>query len=75
MGPAGNARRAARMARRLYPLAIAAYRRWDRLSPQEKERYKHQARQYAEQSAHYARLAVSELTKRAPGGDSRGRRR
>jgi hypothetical protein len=73
MGPAGNARRAARMARRLYPLAIAAYRRWDRLSPQEKERYKRQARQYAEQSAHYARLAVSELGKRAPTG--RGRRR
>jgi hypothetical protein len=73
MGPAANARRAARMARRLYPLAIAAYRRWDRLSPQEKERYKRQARQYAEQSAHYARLAVSELTKRSP--TKGGRRR
>ena len=73
MGPAGNARRAARMARRLYPLALAAYRRWDRLSPQEKERYKRQARQYAEQSAHYARLAVSELTKRSPAKGGRRR--
>ena len=73
MGPAANARRAARMARRLYPLALAAYHRWDRLSPQEKERYKSQARQYAEQSAHYARLAVTELAKRAPTGRDRHR--
>ena len=68
MGPAGNARRAVRMAKMIYPLALAAYRRWDRLSPREKERYKQQARQYAHQSAHYARLAASELAKRAPGG-------
>ena len=67
MGPAANARRAARMARRLYPLALAAYRHWDRLSPQEKERYKQQARRYAEQSAYYARQAASELGHRVPG--------
>ena len=73
MGPAANARRAARMARRLYPLALAAYHRWDRLSPQEKERYKRQARQYAEQSAHYARLAASQVVKRAPTGRDRRR--
>jgi len=73
MGPAANARRAVRVAKRIYPLAIAAYRQWDRLSPQEKERYKRQARQYAEQSAHYARLAASQLVKRAPTGRDRRR--
>ena len=46
-GPAGL-RGAARMARRLYPLAIAAYRRWQSLTPEEKERYRRAARQYAE---------------------------
>jgi hypothetical protein len=56
------------MAKMLYPLALAAYRRWDRLSPEEKERYKRQARYYAEQSAHYAREAASQLRSRAPGG-------
>jgi hypothetical protein len=73
MGPAGNARRAVRVAKRLYPLALAAYRQWDRLSPQEKERYKRQARQYAEQSAGYARKAVTQLVDRVPPG--RGGRR
>jgi hypothetical protein len=73
MGPAGNARRAVRVAKRLYPLALTAYRRWDRLSPKEKERYKRQARQYAEQSAHYARQAVSQLRDRVPPGGGRRR--
>lgn len=42
------ARRAARAARRLYPFALAAYERWQRMSPEEKERYKARARRYAE---------------------------
>jgi len=67
MGPAWSARRAVRMAKLIYPLALAAYRRWDQLSPQEKERYKQQARHYADQSAHYARLAATQLRDRAPG--------
>jgi hypothetical protein len=67
MGPSWSARRAVRMAKMLYPLALAAYRRWDQLSPQEKERYKRQARYYAEQSAHYARQAASQITNRTPG--------
>jgi hypothetical protein len=73
MGPAGNARRAVRMAKMIYPLALAAYRRWDRLSPQEKERYEQQARRYAQQSAHYARLAASQVAKRLSGGSDRRR--
>ena len=41
------ARRAMRLARRLYPVALAAYRRWQSLTPEEKERYRRQAREYA----------------------------
>jgi hypothetical protein len=70
MGPTSNARRAWRAAKRLYPLALAAYRQWDRLSPQDKERYKRQAKRYAEQSATYARRAVSDVGRRV-GGDKR----
>lgn len=40
--------RARRYARRLTPLAMEAYRRWQALSPEEKERYKNQARGYAD---------------------------
>jgi hypothetical protein len=36
------------LARRGWPLALEAYRRWDRMSPEEKERYKSQARRYAQ---------------------------
>lgn len=40
--------RARRYARRLTPLAMEAYRRWQTLSPEEKERYKARARGYAD---------------------------
>lgn len=40
--------RAAKMARRAAPLAIQAKRWWDNLSPQEKERYRRQARAYGD---------------------------
>ena len=35
--------RVARTARRLAPFAMEAYRRWERLSPEEKERYRRRA--------------------------------
>ena len=41
-------RRVARLARRLYPVALAAYRRWQSLTPEEKERYRRLARDYAD---------------------------
>jgi hypothetical protein len=63
MGGPYAARRAARAARRIYPLVLVAYRHWDQLSPHEKERYKRQARRYAEQSAGYARQALSKVPK------------
>jgi hypothetical protein len=34
------ARRAVRYARRAWPFILAAYRRWDRMTPEEKERYR-----------------------------------
>jgi len=34
----------ARAARRAWPLVLAAYERWQALSPEEKERYKQRAR-------------------------------
>jgi hypothetical protein len=67
-GPLAVAR-LARIARRAYPLARTAYRRWERLSPEEKERYKRQARQYAERGRDAGRKAVEQAKVR------RGRRR
>jgi hypothetical protein len=48
---------------------LEAYRRWDNLSPQEKERYKQQARTYAQRA--------KEIATSRSGGQSgrRGRRR
>jgi hypothetical protein len=34
-------------ARRLWPVALEAWRRWDQLSPQQKERYRRMAAEYA----------------------------
>ena len=36
-----------KVARRMAPVAAEAYRRWNALSPAEKERYRQRARQYA----------------------------
>ena len=36
-----------RQLRRLWPYVLMAWERWQSLSPQEKERYKRQARDYA----------------------------
>ena len=40
--------RARRYARRLTPLAMEAWRRWQAMTPEQRERYKKQARGYAE---------------------------
>ena len=42
--------RATRTARRLWPVALELYRRWDRLPPEEKERYLRLARENAARS-------------------------
>jgi glycogen debranching enzyme len=43
-----RARGAARGARRVWPYVLMAWERWQSLSPEEKERYKKRAREYAE---------------------------
>ena len=48
VGRAGRARGAARGARRVWPYVLMAWERWQSLSPEEKERYKKQARGYAQ---------------------------
>jgi hypothetical protein len=41
---------AVRGAKRLTPVAMEAYRRWDRLTPAEKERHKERVRQIVQQT-------------------------
>lgn len=71
-------RRAYKTAKRLYPLAVAAYHRWDNLTDDEKERYKEQAKRIANQAATYAKDAASRTPlpkKSGRGGGTRPRRR
>ena len=48
VGRAGRARGAVRGARRVWPYVLMAWERWQSLSPEEKERYKKRAREYAD---------------------------
>jgi hypothetical protein len=41
-------RRAGRAARRAWPYVLVAWERWQALSPEEKERYRRRARDYAQ---------------------------
>jgi hypothetical protein len=59
LGPARGAR-AVRSARRLWPYVLMAWERWQALSPEQKERYKRQARDYAERG----RRAVEQRRRR-----------
>ena len=40
--------RATRAARRAWPYVLMAWERWQQLSPEEKERYRRRAREYAD---------------------------
>jgi hypothetical protein len=68
-------RRAYKTARRLYPLAIEAYRRWDRLSDEEKERYRAQAMRYSKQAWGYAVEAASHTPLPGRKEDGAGRKK
>jgi hypothetical protein len=48
VGRAGRTRGAVRGARRVWPYVLMAWERWQSLSPEEKERYKKRAREYAQ---------------------------
>jgi hypothetical protein len=52
-------RRAYKTVKVVYPLVLAAYRRWDQLSEEEKDRYREQAKRYSKQAYSYARGAAS----------------
>jgi hypothetical protein len=52
--------RAMRGARRAWPLMLMGWERWQKLSPTEKERYKRQARGYADRG----RKALEQRRKR-----------
>jgi hypothetical protein len=44
----GRIRTAVRGGRRMWPYVMMAWERWQSLSPEEKERYKQRAREYAD---------------------------
>ena len=48
IGPLGRGGRAVTNARRMWPYLLMAWERWQSLTPEEKERYTRQAREYAE---------------------------
>ena len=58
----GRARGAFRGARRVWPYVLMAWERWQSLSPEEKERYKKQARGYMDRG----RRALDAQRKRRP---------
>jgi hypothetical protein len=69
-GGAGRARRtrgAVRNARRLWPYVLMAWERWQSLSPDERERYKKQARGYMDRG----KQALDAQRKRRPPGGPR----
>jgi hypothetical protein len=62
-GRVARARSAARGARRLWPYVLMAWERWQSLTPEEKERYKKQARGYMDRG----RAAMDAQRRRPPG--------
>lgn len=67
----GRVAAARRLARRLTPFAMEAYRRWQALAPEEKERYMRQARGYADRGRH----ALEQARHRRGGGGGKRRKR
>ena len=50
-GGVSQYRAAARLARRGVPVAIELYRRWQSLTPEQRERYLRRAREYADRAS------------------------
>jgi hypothetical protein len=68
---AGRSRAMARAARRAWPFVLAAYERWQALSPEEKERYRARVRSAGERS----RRVIEQRRRRGgPGGGGLGPR-
>jgi hypothetical protein len=66
--------RVARTARRVAPLAAEAYRRWNALSDEEKERYRERARLYARRGQDIGREALKRAEAQRARNSKRGRR-
>jgi hypothetical protein len=58
----GRTARAAQGARRVWPYVLMAWERWQAMPPEQKERYKRQARDYARRG----QKALKERRKRRP---------
>jgi hypothetical protein len=71
---APHAGRARRAARRLAPLALEAWRRWQALPAEEKERYRAMARRYAERGRTAGRGALDRFGRRRGEGGPPGSR-
>jgi TRAP-type C4-dicarboxylate transport system substrate-binding protein len=56
-----RAQRAVRLSRRALPLMMMAWERWQKLEPEQKERYMRQAREYAERG----RKAIEQRRRKA----------
>ena len=67
-GRAGGARGAFRGARRLWPYMLMAWERWQSLTPEEKERYKAQARGFMDRGK---QTLDAQRRRRPPGGTGR----
>lgn len=65
--PRNKLRRGGSAARRAWPMVLMAWERWQALPEQDKERYRRQAREYAERG----RRAVVQATQRRPRGPGR----
>jgi glycogen debranching enzyme len=63
----GRTRGAVRGVRRVWPYVLMAWERWQSLSPDEKERYKKQARGYIDRG----RKALDAQRRKRPGGSTR----
>ena len=59
----GRTRKAVRGARRLWPYVLMAWERWQSLSPEEKDRYKKQARGFVDRG----KAAMDAQRRRPPG--------
>jgi hypothetical protein len=63
-GRFGRTRSAAHGARRIWPYVLMAWERWQSLSPEEKERYRKQARGYMDRG----KKALDAQRRKRPGG-------
>jgi hypothetical protein len=66
-------RAAARLARRGVPIAIELYRRWQQLTPEQRERYLAMARQYAQRAGSMAKQAGDAAARQSQRRRPRGR--